>query len=413
MDQHVDKPILEGSPSGSLGFSVDQGAIEDTGRKYYNLGKIHYDKADLVLAEENFMRAYECASRPQDLLDTLKILGFLIRIASERLEDSKANDFISKADSLMGALTALPAHANAEYFYNAGMIHTYKGNFEQAQEKYQLAYQQSKEEDRIDVLSKTLLCLAVNSYRMGNPKQSLVQLDQLSELLHAMSRDYLAGAMHFYRAKVLTELEAYGKALTYYRLSNETLQDKKCWNLFGYILLGKGIVYKRNGHYEKALDLFQLGLESTDGSVFCRLYDLIHAEIRDVNDSSVDIYLDRDNRKIRERYLGVVDFKHRFVLLEILFLLASNPGIPYDKQKLAEAVWKDDYNPLMHDKLIYTSVSRLRKLIDPKGGAQRKYILRGRDGYTFNPEVKIRFHKEEQRRSGPGSIGNVDLGSPV
>jgi DNA-binding response OmpR family regulator len=140
----------------------------------------------------------------------------------------------------------------------------------------------------------------------------------------------------------------------------------------------------------------------------------VEAEIEDVNDSTVDLYLDRTNRKIVEKTLGTIDFKHRFVLLEILFLLSKNPGTYFDKEQLAKMIWKDEYNPLIHDKLIYTSVSRLRKLIEPEENneSKRKYIIRGKDGYTFNPLAKIRFHMEV-RTNSERSIANVDLSSPV
>src|SRR5690606_21627411 len=121
----------------------------------------------------------------------------------------------------------------------------------------------------------------------------------------------------------------------------EVLQTKNCWNLYGYILLGKGTVYKRMGDYEKASLLFGLAHESIDKNTFRRLSKMIQDEIEDVNDSSVDLYLDRTNRKIKERHLGTIDFKHRFVLLEILFLLAKNPGSYYDKDQLARQIWKD------------------------------------------------------------------------
>ena len=123
------------------------------------------------------------------------------------------------------------------------------------------------------------------------------------------------------------------------------------------------------------------------------------------------MYLDRHNRLIHEKTLGTIDFKHRFVLLEILFLLARNSGAYYNKDDLAKLIWKDEYNPLIHDKLIYTSVSRLRKLIEPKG-IERKYIIRGKDGYTFNPLVKARFHKESEA-SQQKTIANVEISSPV
>ena len=80
----------------------------------------------------------------------------------------------------------------------------------------------------------------------------------------------------------------------------------------------------------------------------------------------MDIYLDRKNRTVREKTLGVIDFKHRFVLLDILFLLAESPGVYYEKDKLTDIIWGNKYNPLIHDKLIYTSICRLRKLIEPR-----------------------------------------------
>jgi hypothetical protein len=50
-------------------------------------------------------------------------------------------------------------------------------------------------------------------------------------------------------------------------------------------------------------------------------------------------------------------------------------------------------------------------LIEPKG-IKRQYILRGKDGYTFNPRVNARFHKENEvvRQK---NIGNIEISSPV
>ena len=45
-------------------------------------------------------------------------------------------------------------------------------------------------------------------------------------------------------------------------------------------------------------------------------------------------------------------------------------------------------------------------------GTKRKYIIRGKDGYTFNPMAKIRFHMES-KVSNDKAIGNVELSSPV
>jgi len=386
----------------------------EVGRSFYQLGKIYYDKADLNKAEENFLKAIKCTEKPRDTFSIFKILGFLIRIASEKLEDEKAQSYIKQAEDLVEELTTVLGSLNSEYFYNVGIVKNYSGNFEEAKDNFEIAYKKSKEENEPELLAKTLLALAINCYNRKDFDGALDFLNQLNQLLKIIKKHYLCGAMYLFSAKIYLEMDLHEKALEFFTKANRTLQEKKCWNLYGYILLGKGAVYKRAGDFEKTLTYYNLALESIDTHTFKRLANLLKNEIEDVNDSSVDLYLDRTNRKVKERNLGTIDFKHRFVLLEILFLLAKNSGTYYDKEELAKSIWKDEYNPLIHDKLIYTSVSRLRKLIEPKNdkGTKRKYIIRGKDGYTFNPMAKIRFHMESKVNNDK-AIGNVELSSPV
>ena len=101
----------------------------EIGRAFYQLGKLHYDKSDLVQAEENFIKAYQCTERPRDTFSILKILGFLIRIASEKLEDDKATTYIAEAEVIVEEITQILGSLNAEYFYNVGTLKTYKGDF--------------------------------------------------------------------------------------------------------------------------------------------------------------------------------------------------------------------------------------------------------------------------------------------
>jgi len=390
---------------------IDARAIGDS---YYKLGKIYYDKADLDLAQEYFLKSLQMAKHPDDNFFMLKTLGFLIRIASEKLEDDAAKIYILQTEKLLQELSESLRVLSSEYFYYLGMYHTYRGAFSEAKESYQLAYKKSKEENEPELLAKALLALANNSFAQKEYDEALVFLAQLNELLQIIKKDYIAGSMDFLDAKIHMELGLYDRALASLQKAAAHLQDKKCWNLRGYILLGRGSIYQSMGDFTKALLFFEMALEVVDNVLFKRLVHLVNTEIQEVNDISVDIYLDRSNRKIRERNLGVIDFKHRFVLLEILFLLAKNSGTYYNKEDLAKLIWKDEYNPLIHDKLIYTSVSRLRKLIEPDENdeSSRKYIVRGKDGYTFNPTAKIRFHMENKLISVK-SIANVELTSPL
>jgi tetratricopeptide (TPR) repeat protein len=386
----------------------------EVGKAYYQLGKLHYDKADLDSAEVNFIKSLECAHLPQDNFSVLKILGFLIRIASEKLETEKAEKYIQMSQSIVEDLASNLGSLSAEFFYYSGIVKSYQGKFDEAYLDYDMTYKRSKEENDPDLLAKALLALANNALNKNDAQGAINYLNQLEDLLKIINKEYLGGSMHMSYGKAYYLLGDKENAMKSFKQANRTLQSKKCWNLYGYILLGKGQVQKLAGDFSKAIIYFNLAKDAVDESKFKRLNNLLVSEIHEVNDSSVDIYLDKTNRKIKEKTLGVIDFKHRFVLLEILFLLAKNRGEYFDKEDLARSIWKDEYNPLIHDKLIYTSISRLRKLIEPKDNKEtkRKYIIRGKDGYTFNPDVKIRFQMEV--RTSPGkAIANVDLSSPV
>ncbi len=381
------------------------------GQGFYRLAKVFYDKADFAKAEEYFLAALKRTELPQDASAVFKIYGFLIRIYSEGLNETEGNKFIQLSMDLLDQMVASLPTLNAEYFYNLGVGATYKGDFAEAHKNFQQSHRKAQMENDPELMAKSLFALATNAHNMGHHAEALNSVTQLNELLNILKKGYLKGSMHLLWGNILRELGQHGEAMGHYESALKLLHAKRCWNMHNYVLLNQGAALKKMGEFSKALLLFNLALQSTDDDNFPRLKQLILAEVEDVNDSSVDLYLDRHNRVIHEKSLGVIDFKHRFVLLEILFLLAQTPGTYYNKEDLAKMIWKDEYNPLIHDKLIYTSISRLRKLIEPKNG-KRQYILRGKDGYTFNPRVNARFHRENDYIKEK-KIGNIEISSPV
>lgn len=388
---------------------LDSSRIE--GQGHYRLAKIFYDKADFEKAEEHFLESLKLTELPQDAFAIFKIYGFLIRIYSESLNEKEATNYIKLSQDLLNQTATILPSLNAEYFYNAAVLNTYMGDFSEAQKNFNQSYRKAQTENEPELMAKSLYAMATNAYQLRNFQETILHLNQLSELLNILKKGYLKGSMHLLWGNTLREIEEYSEALKHYDFAMKFLHSKRCWNMHNYILLNKGVALKKMGEFSKALLIFGIAQNSLDDEYFKRLQQLIMMEVEDVNDSSVDLYLDRHNRVIHEKVLGVIDFKHRFVLLEILFLLAQTPGTYYNKEDLAKMIWKDEYNPLIHDKLIYTSISRLRKLIEPKG-IKRQYILRGKDGYTFNPRINARFHKENEVVKQK-NIANIEISSPV
>ena len=62
----------------------------------------------------------------------------------------------------------------------------------------------------------------------------------------------------------------------------------------------------------------------------------------------------------------------------------------FSKEYLVENVWKQPYDPSVHDNKIYVTIKRLRKLIEPEYD-KPKYLFRAKNGYYFNKAVKVHF----------------------
>jgi DNA-binding response OmpR family regulator len=106
---------------------------------------------------------------------------------------------------------------------------------------------------------------------------------------------------------------------------------------------------------------------------------------------------DLDNHAIIEKSLGKIDFKNQFILLDLLKLFISHQGQIFSKEYLVEQVWKQDYDPEVHDNKIYVTIKRLRKMIEPDYD-KPKYIFRAKNGYYLSKNAKVELN--ESRAEG-------------
>ncbi len=110
--------------------------------------------------------------------------------------------------------------------------------------------------------------------------------------------------------------------------------------------------------------------------------------------SGFDLIFDGENRHVIEKKKGAVDFRTRFLLLDLLRLLAENQGVVLSKESLVDLIWKQPYNPATHDNKIYVTIRRLRQLIEPNEKKPR-YILKAPNGYCMSKLVRIQIKLPE------------------
>ncbi|MFN9068914.1 MAG: helix-turn-helix domain-containing protein, partial [Bdellovibrionales bacterium] len=69
-----------------------------------------------------------------------------------------------------------------------------------------------------------------------------------------------------------------------------------------------------------------------------------------------------------------------------------NPGIVFSKEYLVENVWRQAYDPSVHDNKIYVTIKRLRKMIEPDFD-KPKYIFRAKNGYFMNKSARVHLEQ--------------------
>ena len=100
-----------------------------------------------------------------------------------------------------------------------------------------------------------------------------------------------------------------------------------------------------------------------------------------------DLIFDPRSNSVTERKKGKVNFKNQFILLDLLHLFMKNPGRVFPKEELVKKIWKQEYNPAIHDNKIYVTIKRLRKMIEPDYD-KPKYVFRAKNGYYLNKSIR-------------------------
>jgi len=148
--------------------------------------------------------------------------------------------------------------------------------------------------------------------------------------------------------------------------------------------------FRQKGNLTKASSLYKNLKKLISSTQLKRLKELIDKELSIINNNAVDLTINLENRQIFEKFQGKIQLKNCFILLDILVLLARNPGRTYSKEELTQYIWKENYNPLIHDNKIYYNINRLRKFLEPEG-SEIKYIITSKDGYYFNKSLKVKI----------------------
>ena len=220
--------------------------------------------------------------------------------------------------------------------------------------------------------------------------------DFLKKNSHSIEK--LSIAVEFLYVDNLFLKQSYKESKTHLWEHYESVQKSKNLQtiIHFFYYLGKNYIYLRD--YKQAYTFLNLAKKSIDKNNFKRLHCLItsHLEqLKSIQGSDYDLIVNLENNSIVERHKGKIPFKSQYILMELFKIFLDHPGTVYSKEKIAEELWREKYDPHVHNNKIYVTIKRLRELMEPNCQSPT-YIFRNKDGYYFNKNAKILLEDKDQ-----------------
>lgn len=363
------------------------------------LGQLYVEKCDFPNALE-YLEKVKTEALQFHLYDNyFKAMALLLRIHAERLEFEQHESLMREVLHVGESLASFQRY-QPRLHYNQAIAYSYKQQWDDALNFFQLSEKEASslleaasEKERLDLQRERLNA----KYGVAFTYKDKGQYDHALKLLQELHQEIQSqpAALQDLEANVMIveghchrELKQYQSALDKYWAAHSILKNQRNWSHYYYVLLGLGRTYLMMDDVIRANTFFELVKEAVSGLELNALKRLLERVTNAVQTGAPKLLIDRERKVLIEKQIGEVHFERRFVLLEILYLLASEPGRIFTKEDLVDRIWRESYNPMIHDSKVYTSISRLRKLIEPDFKRPR-YILNERDGYAFNPNVQL------------------------
>lgn len=357
------------------------------------MARLYFERGDnlesVAILEANIQHYKET-----DESKFLECVHGLLRSYVELLEDQKIEQLIREVDLWAAENGTLQPRT----YYTLALCESHKGNHDKALELCRKSLDKALKTQVKEDICYAITGLALCYYNMNRLQDALREIYNLAIFFESHSHPQLQLTSQIINGQIFRKMGKYPQAIEVLWRCYDFLKEEK--NLYAYhsLLYGLGLTYKESGDFEKARTFLELGLRSVDKKNLPRLHSRISELLNEVVQSSqspFDMVYDMHSHSITEKVKGKIDFKNQFILLEMLKLFLAHPGTVFSKEELIETIWKQSYNPSVHDNKIYVTIKRLRKVIEPDYN-KPKYIFLAKNGYYFSKDVKVQVHGLEK-----------------
>ncbi len=370
---------------GTLSKDVVQSA-----QALFELGKLYCDRGDFKIALDKLSQASDMFFSAKEFSGYLKCMNLSLRMFAE-MEDFKSIHLLK--EKLQDLVIKEGVELNSKTHYTLALCASYKGQhataLEYMQKSLQLALQSDSKEDMCYAISG----LANVNVALEKYDEALKEIYNLQVFFQVMPLPELKMSSILLNGHILRRTGKFQEALDILWQCYEPLKQQKNLYIYVSLLYAVGITYAEMGDSDLARLYLGLAKKSVDPENLRYLARKIDERLTEVGvkpDQQYDLIIEAASNSVVERKKGRVDFKNQFILLDLLRLFVTTPGEIYSKEALVKKIWKQDYDPSVHDNKIYVTIKRLRKMIEPDFD-KPKYIFRAKNGYYLNRNTRVYF----------------------
>jgi len=353
----------------------------------FELGQLYTDRGDFQLAIDKLTTAAQQYKGEKEFAKYLKATNLLLRLYAET---ENQEQITAAKEELQDLVLKEGFELNSKTYYTLALCASYKGQDETALDYLQKALALGLAHDNKEDICYAVAGTALVYAGLGKYEEALKEIYNLQIFFQVMNIPEIRISSQILNGWILTQLGKYEQAVEVLWQAYDLVRQNKTMTMQFYVLFNLGRAYLRSGDKDMARIYLSLAAKSVDPQNMKRLASDIRSELADLGDSETeyDLLFNVESHTVLERKIGKVDFKNQFILLDLLKLFAQNQGKVYSKEYLVEHVWKQNYDPAVHDNKIYVTIKRLRKMIEPDYD-KPKYIFRAKNGYFMNKSARI------------------------
>lgn len=354
----------------------------------FQLGKLYFERCDFKISDEILNQCREASVADENGERYSEIVSLQLRIAAEQENAKKIEALKCEVSAHIKKERMRPT---PRVYYSLGLCAAY-------QEDHVLA---------LDYLEKSLalglanndkvgICYAITGLvivysAMNKLDEALKEIYNLNVFFQVLELPELKLSTKLMNGHILRLMHKNEEALKIFQDCFENLKTSPNFFMHLNLLYAMGMTHLALKRKDQAGLYLNLALRSINQENLPRMHKAVVGKIEELGDlkaHNYDLIFNPERNQLTERKRGEVSFGNQFILVDLLKLFIKNPGEIYSKEMIVKKVWKQDYDPRMHDNKLYVTIKRLRELIEPEIEKPR-YIFRAKNGYYLNKNTRV------------------------